>query len=163
MFAILLKQVISFGKVTAPLWRLPFTTVYGTAGTGLFSVQSREYSLFFGSGRFVKTDGTKQGTVVVLDNYQGNYMAPLNGLLIFNVDYPASEPDKGLWRSDGTPSGTYKISDHNGHFINGAAVMDDFLYFAKEALRISFIFRPERKQTGCNSGVAMGHQRKPIC
>lgn len=85
---------------------------------------------FVAPGGLWKTDGTKEGTVVVRDNYQGTYMASLNGLLIFDVSVPPEQADRGLWRSDGTPGGTYQISEHNGNFINSAAEMDGFLYFA---------------------------------
>jgi ELWxxDGT repeat protein len=61
-----------------------------------------------------KSDGTPEGTVMVLDINPGGdsyakYMTDMNGTLFFNADDGAL--GKELWKSDGTPEGTVMVRD----------------------------------------------------
>ncbi|HEX8279025.1 MAG TPA: hypothetical protein VF540_10035, partial [Segetibacter sp.] len=75
-------------------------------GTVYFSVTARSFD-----EQLWKSNGTKEGTMLVKDFYSSNRYSLTNftavhGKLYFNLD------DGKLWTSNGTTSGTYSISDN---------------------------------------------------
>lgn len=122
------------GAMSAEYWSL--TNLNGilmfVARTG-----QREYGLW-------RSDGTPAGTVLVRNfSYpepEGSptmqrYYPPISGLVVANetLFFSGGSEYQGLWRSDGTPGGTYRIADVMPYVLNDemptAASHDRFLYF----------------------------------
>jgi ELWxxDGT repeat protein len=95
-----------------------------------------------------RTDGTPAGTrllrgylVFSWPDFSRSGFVESNGVLYFAArDYSAFDPsriyDYELWRSDGTPEGTYLVSDVNsgagGSFPRELTRVDDHVYFTAE-------------------------------
>ncbi|MGL4463778.1 MAG: hypothetical protein ACRC1K_16610 [Planctomycetia bacterium] len=84
-----------------------------------------------------KTDGTASGTTLVKDlfttNGNGSYPYNLinaNGTLYFTARDAASYGGQGLWKSDGTESGTVKLTGTMFRFVNDPAEMNGSIYFS---------------------------------
>ncbi|QLC65525.1 T9SS type A sorting domain-containing protein [Flavobacterium sp. LPB0248] len=91
-----------------------------------------------------KTDGTKEGTVLVKDNLpiwnKPTFEGELNNTFIFTFQVVNSN-DSRVWRSDGTSEGTYPISDQmdgNGSGLGGTAA---FTQYSKSANKLYFVSR----------------------
>jgi len=81
-----------------------------------------------------RSDGTKDGTVMVRDVISGltgsnpQQFTVLNGQLLFFANN--ADGTLALWRSDGTKSGTGKLADVNGtRIFTATAVVNDRLVF----------------------------------
>jgi ELWxxDGT repeat protein len=108
------------GSLNFPLWRTDGTS----AGTWQLSPNANNLlvlgnSLYFSSAGLWKSDGTVAGTVLLrgfaggLTLQNGYGFAELNGILYFAA---SESPDplplrRELWRTDGTPAGTYQVTD----------------------------------------------------
>lgn len=82
-----------------------------------------------------RSDGTAAGTQVVRTFPNVDFLANLDGLLVFMADDGAHGTE--LWRSDGTLSGTAMVADLNAGAANGLCIarplpanIDGVLYFA---------------------------------
>ena len=53
----------------------------------------------------------------------------MNGLLVFTVQGPLAALS-GIWRSDGTQAGTFKLGSGTGFFPVNLAVSNGFVFFA---------------------------------
>lgn len=83
-----------------------------------------------------KSDGTTEGTVLVEDILPGagssspQNLVAVDGLLFFTAS--SSEYSLGqLWRSDGSPGGTFPLTDFGGGSFGQALGMGGFLYFTR--------------------------------
>jgi ELWxxDGT repeat protein len=111
------------------------------AATGLTTSGGNVY--FVGNGgdetvsKLWKTDGTSAASVVIdlitptADSYPYRF-TDVNGMLFFNVLNGIS--NQGLWRSDGTETGTIKLTSSSGFKLvsyNGNLFFNDFQYLRK--------------------------------
>jgi len=124
-----LAEITPFFETTGP------GKLATAAGTGFFIMNS----MSSGMGLW-KTDGSAAGTVLVHDffaTFEEDYCA------VYNMGTPSPTPAVGLvfylivdcfdgsgvmWRSDGTPAGTFPIAENAGPLV----ALDDALLFGKD-------------------------------
>ena len=151
--------VLYFTSREAELWRSdgteagtyalkPFQQIVSTSSANLLNRSSPNLfnvndTLYFvakleGTDGLWKSDGTENGTELVktmsLDknrHHATDHLTPAGALLYFTAYEPATGHE--LWRSDGTPEGTYPVSDllpgKESSFPDELTVVGDTLYF----------------------------------
>ena len=94
-----------------------------------------------------KSDGTKEGTVLVKGGIQiwndPSFEGEANNLFFFTIQ-PEGSNDSRLWRSDGTASGTFPVTaelDGNGAGKGGTSAFTQYIQFNNE---LYFVVRSQK-------------------
>jgi len=128
-----------FGQVSK-IKDIPLQNTNGNSGVIEMVTVGNKIYFAAGDGALWVSDGTTEGTVIVkkflpfnfsdYDNYTVKRLFNLDGSLIFFLNNNANEE---LWRSDGTSSGTYKITNVSVPHPNPSGaepiVISHWLYF----------------------------------